>query len=106
MLSLLGRVHVALEVDADVGFGAGLVGLAAPDALVVLLKARDVGVAGVLDQRLRLSLGEAVAARDRLVRVVLVRAVDGVVSRPALRRLRLGARGHRGKQQQGCCQQS
>lgn len=45
-----------------------------------LVQFGDVGTSGALDPRFRPSLGEAVAAHDRLVRVVLVRAVDGIVA--------------------------
>src|SRR3954465_6463805 len=91
---LLGGVHVPLEIDAHVRLGPGLVGLAAPDAVVVLLQAGNIGIARALDLRLRLSLGEAVAACDGCVGVVVIRAVDGVVARAALCLLGLRAYGH------------
>src|SRR4051812_36884913 len=96
--SLLGAVDVALKIDADRSNRSALAGLAAPHTVVVLLQLGDVGVAGILDFRLGLSFGEAVAARDRSVGIILTGAVDRVVVRSRLRRWIL-RRGGGGRQQ-------
>src|SRR3954462_5689076 len=72
--SLLGRVNVALELHTHGCGGSALAGLASPDTVVVLLQFGDVVVAGLLDLRLGLSFGEAVATRNRSIRIVLTRA--------------------------------
>src|SRR5207342_1773576 len=84
--SLLGGVHVSLEIKAYRGGGATLTGFSAPYPLVVLLQFGDVGKAGRLDPRFGLSLGETVAAGHGGIRIVLTGSVDGLVIRTRLGR--------------------
>ena len=79
--SLLGRIDVALKIDAYRSGRSTLAGLAAPNTIVVLLQFGDVGVAGILDLRLGLSFGETVATCDRSIGVILTGTVDRVVVR-------------------------
>ena len=63
---LLRDGNCALEIDADVDLPAILHGLAAPNALLIFPKFRDVRVAGRFETAFHLSFGEAVSARLKL----------------------------------------
>src|ERR1700741_3199477 len=79
---MLAGDDVALKIQADIDRFSVPHSGSAPDALIVLFQATNIGVALRLDAGLGLTFGEAVRAGDRRTGIISVLAVDGFVVWP------------------------
>src|SRR6185503_4627172 len=99
-------VHIALVIDGDRSGLAVLLGSSAPDAVLVLGQARDMGIALGLDLLLRFAAGEAVGAGNRGGGIVLMDAFDRLVLRTFFGRVRRGVLGESKRRRQQQCRGS